>query len=178
MSTELEYPRGIFDILTRIDEILLDIKRILEDMRDLREVVREFTSIMQEVVKYYRERVELIRERERVEVPVVIPPPELPPPTPVVGVVFPARARLLDAMTVAVTDVDYEEVRLMGDGFIVVPDDVDVLIGVRPNDVDAFPLYKQMYWWLYRSDGMDRLYVKSRLGSGKVYFVFFELEER
>jgi hypothetical protein len=112
----------------------------------------------------------------RVEV-TVSPPPA---PAPQIVPAMPTRivslhpADIIGTSTVPVTEAEYKVVPLDGD-IVIVTADSDIYIAKRPG-MD-FPLWSNAYIIMPRSKDLNRLYIKSVMGSANAYLMFLAVGE-
>ena len=151
------------DILTSLDE-------------GIREVIYGLDIIIQYLQALSGrapEQLVLLPPPPRVEVAVPPPPaPQIVLPTRIVS--LPCPADIIGATTVQVTEAEDKEVPLDGD-IVIVTADSDIYIAKRPN-LD-FPLWSNAYLIMPRSKNLDRLYIKSVMGSANTYLLFLSIGE-
>jgi hypothetical protein len=154
------------DILTSLDE-------------GIREVIYGLDIIIQYLMQLTGrapEQLVLLPPPPRVEVtaPPLAPAPQLVPMMPTRVVSLPYPVDIIGASTVNVTEAEYKVVQLDGD-IVIVTADSDIYIAKRPN-MD-FPLWSNAYLIMPRSKDLNRLYIKSVMGSANAYLMFLAIGE-
>jgi hypothetical protein len=155
------------DILTSLDEALREVIYGLD-------IIIQYLQVL---TGRAPEQLVLLPPPPRVEV--TAPPPPAPQiqivpamPTRIVSLPYPAD--IIGTTTVSATEAEYKEVPLDGD-IVIVTADSDIYVAKRPN-MD-FPLWSNAYLIMPRSKNLDRLYIKSVMGSANAYLMFLAIGE-
>jgi len=154
------------DILTSLDEALREVIYGLD-------IIIQY---LQALTGRAPEQLVLLPPPPRVEVtaPPPLAPAQLVPMMPTRVVSLPYPADIIGASTINVTEAEYKEVPLDGD-IVMVTADSDIYIAKRPG-MD-FPLWSNAYLVMPRSKDLNRLYLKSVMGSANAYLMFLAVGE-
>jgi hypothetical protein len=152
----------VIDFLTRMDEQLEVLIKQLD-----------YTNKQLEQAVYL---LGMIAEARAVAPPAPAPPtpiPGPPIPTPTKVIALPFRVKPIGTTKYTATEEAVLELPLVGDAFIMGVDS-DVYIGER-RDVQNFLLVAGAYLTVYRPAELDRLYVRSAVGTANVYVMYLQV---